>query len=68
MDEVNTMKTDTSDAITKLTKVKNSAKAKITEFKAVSGPNDGENFIQAMIDDFDGIISSYDVLIKMMYA
>lgn len=68
MDEVNAMKTDTLGALTKLTKVKNSAKAKITEFKAVSGPKDGENFRQAMIDDFDGIISSYDVLIKMMYA
>lgn len=68
MDEVDAMKTDTLDALTKLTKVKNSAKAKITEFKAVNGPKDGENFRQAMIDDFDGIISSYDVLIKMMYA
>ncbi len=68
MNDVNAMKTDTSDALTKLTKVKNSAKAKILELKAVSGPKDGENFRQAMIDDFDGIVGSYDVLIKMLNA
>jgi hypothetical protein len=66
MNTVNGMKSDSSDAITKLTKVQNVAKAKIAEAKALQGPKDGEGFRQAMIDDFDGIVGSYDVLIKML--
>ncbi len=66
MNEVNNMKSDTADALGKLTKVQNAAKAKIAEAKALSGPKDGEAFRQAMINDFDGIVGSYGVLINML--
>jgi peptidoglycan hydrolase CwlO-like protein len=66
MNEVNGMKSDTADALGKLTKVQNAAKAKIAEAKALEGPKDGEGFRQAMINDFDGIVGSYGVLINML--
>jgi hypothetical protein len=66
MNEVNGMKSDTADALSKLTKVQNAAKAKIAEAKALPGPKDGDGFRQAMIDDFNGIVGSYEVLINMM--
>jgi hypothetical protein len=66
MNEVNGMKSDTADALGKLTKVQTAAKAKIEEAKALKGPKDGEAFRQAMINDFDGIVGSYGVLINML--
>ncbi|MBP6432423.1 MAG: hypothetical protein KA319_11720 [Ferruginibacter sp.] len=66
MTEVNKMQGDTTNPEKKLSTIQQLAKDKITEIKKLEAPKDGEGFKQAMIDDFDGIVSSYDILLKML--
>lgn len=66
MAEVNKMQGDTTNAEKKLSHIQQLAKDKIAEIKKIEAPKDGEGFKQAMIDDFDGIVSSYDILLKML--
>jgi hypothetical protein len=66
MTEVNKMQSDTANPEKKLSTIQQLAKDKIVEIKKIEAPKDGEAFKQAMIDDFDGIVNSYDILLKMM--
>lgn len=66
LEEVNKMKNDTTGGpVETLKKMQGSIKAKITELSAVKAPSDGDAFKSAMMDDFEAVNSSYDVLIKI---
>lgn len=64
--EIDKMKPDSVDGMAKLLKVQQLTKTKIAEAKAVKAPENGEAFKQAIIDDFDGIVTTYDILINML--
>jgi len=66
MSEVNSMKKDTVDALLKLQHIQDITKAKLKEVVALQSPDGGDAFKQAMQEDFQGIIESYDVLIAMV--
>lgn len=51
--------------VNKLKKVRESAKEKIEEIKALKAPDGGEDFKKAMIDDLQAIYDLYDLTIKM---
>lgn len=64
--EIDKMKPDSVDGLAKLIKIQQLTKTKIAEAKAVKAPENGEPFKQAIIDDFDGIVTTYDILINML--
>lgn len=66
--KVNKMKTDTSDALGKLTTVRDFAVKKREEIKSAPAPDDAAAFKDAMVNDVTGIIESYEVLIKILNA
>jgi hypothetical protein len=68
MQKVNTLKGDTTDGLNKLISIQDLAKAKRQEIKDLKTPSGGEGFKEAMINDFNGIVDSYDVLIKIKKA
>lgn len=69
MTKVNAMQADTSgNATAKLISFRDFAKQKRDEIKAAVAPDDAEAFKTAMINDVNGIIDSYDVLIKITEA
>jgi hypothetical protein len=65
---VNTIKdskTDSTSGNELLKKMQAAIKTKVAELSAVKAPSDGEAFKQAMMDDFNGIDKSYDLLVKI---
>jgi hypothetical protein len=69
MTKVNAMQADTSgNATAKLIGFRDFAKLKRDEIKAAVAPDDAEAFKTAMLNDVNGIIDSYDVLIKITEA
>jgi hypothetical protein len=68
MNKVTKMQADTADATSKLTTVRDFAKLKQDEVKALQAPGGGEDFKEAMLKDLDGIVQSYNVLIKITQA
>ena len=63
--QINETQKDTVNAIQKLQHIQDIAKTKLKEISALKEPSDGEAFKQAMEDDFQGLIDSYDVWIQM---
>jgi hypothetical protein len=67
--QVEKMDADTSgDATTKLTTVRDFALVKLGEIKATEAPSSGEGFKTAMSASVNGMIESYNVLIKISSA
>jgi uncharacterized protein (DUF342 family) len=67
--EVEKMDADTSgNATTKLTNVRNFALIKLGEIKATEAPSNGEGFKTAMAASVNGMIESYNLLIKISSA
>jgi hypothetical protein len=56
---------DSNATVANYEKIKTFAKQKIDEAKALKGPKDGDAFKQAMVDDLEGLIASYTILIEM---
>ena len=66
MEEVNKMKMDTADALIKLQRVQDVTKTKLKEITDLKAPDGGDAFKKAMMNDFQGIIDSYAILIQMV--
>ncbi|MGC4100973.1 hypothetical protein [Ferruginibacter sp.] len=66
MSEVNKAKTDSMDALAKLKHIQDITKTKLKEINDLKTPEGGEGFKDAMVKDFEGIVDTYDILIKMV--
>jgi len=63
--DVNAMKGDTSNPVAVLKKMQGKIKERMGELSAIKAPSDGGDFKSAMMDDFEAVNNSYDVLIKI---
>ncbi|MEI9958308.1 MAG: hypothetical protein WDM90_18845 [Ferruginibacter sp.] len=64
--EGNTIKHDTIDDLQKFQRIRDMAKTKLKEISTLQSPDGGDSFKEAMQEDFQGIIDTYEIMIAMV--